>query len=130
MLIFMNFNMKFISHCSQVKTWLINGVGFAADLSAQRIQAAAKSYKKSYKRLLRRTGKPYVEEEFLKYVKAMIVEHVRLPMATGCALTDRYMASPAGLDGKMAVFDGKRAKLLGMVDGVRKVNSVVWVAEQ
>eukprot|EP00794_Sanderia_malayensis_P012835 gene12835-14155_t len=114
----------------QLKTWFINGVGFAADLSARRIQTVARRYRKAYMNLLKKTGKSFDQAEFHAYVKAMIMAHIRRPISTGCGRRDRYVASPANNDGKVVILDGQRAKVAGAVDGVAKVRSILWVPQQ
>ncbi len=102
-------------------------MGFATDLSAQRLKNAEKRYLKYYKNLLKKTGKNFVQEEFEKYVKNMVIQHVTRRISVGCGSNDRLVASPAYVDNKMAIING--FKIVGMVEGVAKVKSLLWVGQ-
>ena len=63
--------------------------------------------------------------------KKMYLVHVTRRISTGCDVNDRYVATPADFDNKVAIIDGKKQKLVGMVtlvSGIPKRRTLLlWV---
>ena len=77
--------------------------------------------------LLAKTKEPFSEAKFTKYAREMFLAHITRPIASGCGLPDRFVATPAAYEDKIAIVNGKSKTLHGLVKGVRKARNVVWV---
>ena len=84
-------------------------------------------YMKYYKLQLAKSKQPFSEEKFQRYVERMFLEHVRRPISVGCGLKSRYIGTPATVANKVAIIDGEKMELVGLVTGVRGPRQLVWV---
>ncbi|XP_065052259.1 follistatin-related protein 5-like [Rhopilema esculentum] len=105
----------------------IGGVGQFAKISEERIQKNRAIYMKYYKLMLAKSQQPFSEEKFQRYVERMFFEHVRRPISVGCNLKSRYIGTPATVANKIAIIDGKKMELVGLVTGVKGPRQLVWV---
>ena len=105
----------------------INGVGKAAEISEGKMNRYKRRYRKYFELLLAKRNEPFSEAKFDAYVRKMFIAHVTRPIATGCGLFDRYVASPAAYENNIAILDGKNKSLLGLVENITKPKNVIWV---
>ena len=77
--------------------------------------------------VLGKTGESFSEAKFRMYIRKMFLTHVVRPIATGCGASSRFVASPAAFENKVAIIDGKRMRLTGMVDNIEEARNVIWV---
>ena len=106
----------------------VNGVGAAANTTRENIQKNEPRYEQYYRNMLKKSNKTFVQEDFEKYVTSMYMAHITRNTETGCGSTDRYVASPSRLSHKIAIVDGKKNILVGMMDGGKNTRTILWVA--
>ena len=89
------------------------------------------SYLHSCKAFFKKMNQPFTKGNFIKCAMKMHLQHVVRRISTGCDVTDRYIATPANFENKVAIIDGKKQKLVGMVtlvSGVpKKTTDLLWV---
>ena len=105
----------------------INGVGKANDYSQATMNRYKMKYRLYFEMLLYKRSQLFSEAKLNKYVREMYLAHATRPIATGCGLSDRFLASPATYQNKVAILDGKDKTLLGLVENIKKPRHVIWV---
>ena len=120
---------SFLYHFTHFR--VIHGVGKGTDLSPQTLPKYAMSYLPSCKAFFKKLNQPFTNVNFIKCAMKMFLQHVIRSISTGCDVTDRYIATPANFENKVAIIDGKKQKLVGMVtlvSGVpKKKTDLLWV---
>lgn len=103
----------------------VGGVGLAADLSKILTKERVNLYKKFFLMQIAKVAEPFSSEKFKRFARKMVLNHVRRPIATSCDPSDRYIASPAAAEGKVAILSN--GKLVGLVPNVKQANNILWV---